>query len=152
MRFVIFLILFSALLPAQKAQLPDAAGKDTVMRVCAQCHGVEIFATKGNTRDGWTEVVSQMIARGAQGSDDDFATIVDYLATNLPPHSEVKKINVNKAAAAELSAGLQISDKDAGAIVGYRKQNGDFKSMADLKKVPGVDAAKLDSAKDKIAF
>ena len=122
------------------------------MRVCAQCHGVEIVAGKGNTRDGWTEVVSQMIARGAQGSDDDFSAIVDYLAANLPPHSDVKKINVNKAPAAELSATLQISDKEAGAIVDYRKQNGDFKSMADLKKVPGVDAAKLDSAKDKIAF
>jgi competence protein ComEA len=152
MRFVIFLVVFAPLLSAQKAQLPEAAGKDTVMRVCAQCHGVEIFAGKGNTRDGWTEVVGQMIARGAQGSDDDFAVIVDYLATNLPPHSDVKKINVNKAPAAELSAGLQISDKEAGALVDYRKQNGDFKSMADLKKVPGVDAAKLDNAKDRITF
>jgi len=95
---------------------------------------------------------AQMISRGAQGSDDDFATIVDYLATNLPPHADVKKVNVNKAAAAELASGLQITDKDASAILDYRKQNGDFKSLADLKKVPGIDAARLDSVKDRIAF
>jgi competence protein ComEA len=142
----------SAALFAQKAQLPDAAGKDTVQRVCLACHGPELIVGKGNTRDGWNEVVAQMISRGAQGSDDDFATIVDYLTTNLPPHADVKKVNVNKAAAAELASGLQISDKDAGAILDYRKQNGDFKSLADLKKVPGIDAAKLDSVKDRIAF
>jgi hypothetical protein len=29
-----------------------------------------------------------MIDRGAQGSEDDFARIVDYLATNFPPKSD----------------------------------------------------------------
>jgi competence protein ComEA len=137
-------------MPAQK--LPDGAGKDVFQRVCGACHAPELVTGKGNTREGWTQVVGEMITRGAQGSDDDFATVVDYLSANFPPKDEVKKINVNKADAAELESGLQIAAKDAAAIVDYRKQNGDFKTLDDLKKVPGIDAAKLDSAKAKIAF
>ena len=64
----------------------------------------------------------------------------------------MKKVNVNKAAASELETALQLSEKSAGAIVDYRKQNGDYKNLDDLKKVPGLDAAKLDALKAKIAF
>jgi len=146
-RFGTVLLIFSSVLSAQKSSLPDGAGKDVVQRVCAQCHAVEVFTVKGNTRDGWTQVVTEMVARGAQGSDDDFGTVVDYLTANFPP-----KVNVNKASAAELKAGLAIDQKDADAIVEYRTKNGNFKTMDDLKKVPGLDAEKLDSLKRKIAF
>jgi mono/diheme cytochrome c family protein len=37
------------------------------------------------TREQWGGIVSNMIGRGAKGSDEDFAAIVDYLAKNLPP-------------------------------------------------------------------
>lgn len=137
---------------AQQSQLPDGEGKDVTLRVCGQCHPANLVTGKGNTRDGWTQVVGEMIARGAQGSDDDFGEIVDYLTTNFPPKTEVKKVNVNKADASELQTGLQLVQKDATAIVEYRKQNGDFKSLDDLKKVPGLDAAKLDGVKQKISF
>jgi competence protein ComEA len=146
------LLIFSALALAQKSPLPDGPGKDVFLRVCAQCHAADMVSGKGNTRDGWTQLVGEMIARGAQGSDDDFAAIVDYLTASFPPKTDVKKVNVNKADSAGLQADLQLTPKDATAIVDYRKQNGDFKTLDDLKKVPGVDVAKLDSEKDKIAF
>jgi competence protein ComEA len=146
-RFGILLLNFSSVLSAQKSSLPEGAGKDVVQRVCAQCHAVEVFTVKGNTRDGWTQVVTEMVARGAQGSDDDFGTVVDYLTANFPP-----KVNVNKAGAAELKAGLAMEQRDADAIVEYRAKNGDFKGMDDLKKVPGLDAGKLESLKQRIAF
>jgi competence protein ComEA len=145
-------VLFSCLAFAQKAQLPDAPGKDVVQRVCGACHAPEMVIGKGNTRDGWTQVVDQMVSRGAQGSDEDFGTVVDYLTANFPPKSEGSKVNVNKAAASELQTGLQLSAKDSAAMVDYRKQNGNFKTLDDLKKVPGIDAAKLDGEKDKIEF
>lgn len=152
------LVLFSSLVFAQKTQLPDTPGKDVVLRVCGACHAPEMVIGKGNTRDGWTQVVGEMISRGAQGSDDDFSAIVDYLTANFPPKSDASpkadasKVNVNKAAASDLQTGLQLTAKDSSAIVDYRKQNGDFKTLDDLKKVPGVDIAKLDSEKDKIGF
>jgi mono/diheme cytochrome c family protein len=72
----------------QKQQLPDGPGKEALERVCSACHGAEIVLGRGLTRDGWTQVVTDMIQRGAQGSEDDFAQIVDYLATNFPPKSD----------------------------------------------------------------
>jgi len=146
-RLWILVMILASVLSAQKSSLPDGPGKDVVQRVCAQCHAVEVFTVKGNTRDGWTQVVTEMVARGAQGSDDDFGTVVDYLTANFPP-----KVNVNKATAVELKAALAIEQKDADSIVEYRKQNGNFKTIDDLKKVPGLDAAKLESVKQKIAF
>jgi mono/diheme cytochrome c family protein len=66
-------------------QLPDAPGRDTVKRVCGACHPAEIVLAKGMTREQWGSVVSNMISRGAKGTDAEFAQIVDYLAANLPP-------------------------------------------------------------------
>jgi cytochrome c oxidase cbb3-type subunit 3 len=37
------------------------------------------------TREQWGGIVSNMISRGAKGSDEEFAQVVDYLAANLPP-------------------------------------------------------------------
>jgi len=36
--------------------------------------------------------------------------------------------------------------------VEYRGKNGDFKSIDDLKKVPDLDAKKVDLKKDRLAF
>ena len=47
---------------------------------------------------------------------------------------------------------LDITPELAEAMVGYRQKNGDFKSLDDLKKVPGVDAAQLDTEKNRILF
>lgn len=71
----------------QRAELPDAPGRDTVRKVCAACHPAEIVLGKGMSREQWGGMVSNMISRGAKGTDAEFAQIVDYLATNLPPHT-----------------------------------------------------------------
>jgi competence protein ComEA len=162
-------LLAGLLVPLASAQdkqkLPDGAGKEVVQRVCNTCHGAEIVLGRGLTRDGWTQVVGDMVQRGAQGSEDDFAQIVDYLATNFPPKSDTesksdsagstdaaRKVNVNKATADELKTGLDLTAKQADSIVSYRGQNGDFKSIDDVKKVPGLDAAKIDAVKDRLTF
>jgi competence protein ComEA len=36
--------------------------------------------------------------------------------------------------------------------VTYRQQNGSFKTLDDLKNVPGVDAAKVDARKARLSF
>ncbi len=132
---------------AQTGSLPDGPGKEVVQRVCTQCHAVEVVTAKGNTRDGWMQVVTEMISRGAQGSDDDFGKVVDYLAVHFPV-----KVNVNQASAGDLQAGLGLGQKEAEAIVGYRKQHGAFQSLEDLKKVPGLDAGQVEGLKGRIVF
>ncbi len=47
---------------------------------------------------------------------------------------------------------LGISDKDAEAIVEYRKANGEIKDFDALSKVPGIDLEKLKQGRDAITF
>src|SRR5258706_11323522 len=73
--------------PAARS-LPDGPEKQVVQRVCGStCHGSEIVAGKGYSRDNWTTVVNGMIARGAKASASEFGEIVDYLSKNLPPRA-----------------------------------------------------------------
>lgn len=81
-----------------RVQLPDAPGKDTVQKICAACHGVEVIVPRGMTRQEWSQVVANMVAKGAKGTDEEFAQVLDYLAANFPP---------TKVAAPGASAGAQ---------------------------------------------
>ena len=63
--------------------LPDGAGKDLVMNVCAQCHTLARIVAKKATKEEWNRVVNNMAMRGAKASDDEFDTIVAYLAKNF---------------------------------------------------------------------
>jgi len=89
---MVFFSMFAIAANAAPAkQLPDGPGKEPLERICSACHGAEIVMGRGLTKDGWTQVVQDMIQRGAQGSEDDFTQIVDYLAKNFPPHSDSQK-------------------------------------------------------------
>ncbi len=67
------------------ADLPDAPGRETVTKVCSACHPAQVVLGKGMSREQWGTMVSNMISRGAKGTDAEFAQIVDYLSANLPP-------------------------------------------------------------------
>jgi cytochrome c5 len=73
--------------PAPKAKfvLPDGPGKEPAERVCSACHSPSVFTKLRHDQAGWTTVINQMIAKGADGSDDDFAKILTYLTTNFGP-------------------------------------------------------------------
>jgi glucose dehydrogenase len=63
--------------------LPDAPGKQTVVKVCGVCHGVETFSRTRMTAAGWRSTVSDMQARGAAGTVAEIQNIVAYLSTYL---------------------------------------------------------------------
>ncbi len=67
------------------AELPDAPGRDTVKKVCGSCHPPVLVLGKGMSREQWGDIVSNMISKGATGTEAEFTQVVDYLATNLPP-------------------------------------------------------------------
>ena len=95
--------------------------------------------------------MDKMIGLGAKGTPKEFDAILDYLVTTYPGE-DVPKINVNEARAIELESGLSLPRSQAAAIVQYRTKNGDFHSIEDLIKVPGVDAAKIEAKKDRLLF
>jgi competence protein ComEA len=137
--------------PAQPAdEWPDGPGKAIFLQTCSVCHTPENVLGHNLDSDGWTDILQRMVQFGAQGSDDDFTAILNYLVTNFPPAPA--KVNINKATAMNLRNWLGMPQASAEAIVAYRTQHGDFKTLDDVKAVPGVDTKFLDSVKDSLTF
>jgi len=121
------------------------------VKVCSACHDPNRVAALRLTRQGWESTVDDMKWRGAKGTDEEFATIVDYLATNFPGEAS-PKLNVNRAKQVDLESVLGLLRKEAAAVIAYRDKVGGFKSIGDLEKAPGVDVKKIEAAKDRISF
>jgi competence protein ComEA len=132
--------------------LPDGPGKETTIKICGKCHGVDVAVSRRESPDGWNAIVLQMIKRGAKGTNDQFGEVVDYLAEHFPKPQEEPRIAVNTASVEELGTGLGISEKEAAAIARYRDEKGKFKTFEDLGKVPGIDASKLEARKSRIDY
>jgi competence protein ComEA len=135
--------------PQSHPELPAGPGKNTLIRVCSTCHSPDNVIANGQDRAGWEDTITKMAGFGAVGTDDEFTEILDYLTKNFPAGGPV---NVNKATSAQLQSGLGLTPAEADAVIAYRKKNGDFKTIDDLKKVPDLDAKKVDAKKDHLAF
>ena len=146
-RLVIASIPLFFLAAAQAQDLPEGKGKDTFVKICGSCHDAAVVVTMHIGKDDWQTTVDDMKGRGADGTDDEFKTIVSYLTKYQGP-----EVNVNKAAAQDLTTQLEITDAEAAAIVKYRTDKGNFKAFADLQKVPGLDAKKIEPLKGRITF
>ncbi len=127
--------------------MPDAPGKDVTVRACGICHEARRAASLRLTRDGWAEVIDGMMKRGARLSDEDFKTVLDYLSTQFAGEA-ARPINVNNAPQIDLESVAGLLRSEARAVIQFREKNGPFKSLDDLKKVPGLDFSKIDSRRD----
>jgi competence ComEA-like helix-hairpin-helix protein len=143
-------LLFVLIAAVQGQDLPDGKGKDLVEDRCSSCHGLDLLLAEHDSKAQWSQIVNEMVSRGATGSAEELATIVDYLAANFGP--EAAKINVNSAAAEELQSGLMLTAPEAAAIVQFKKDHGKIKDWTVLSKIQGVDSKKLESHKDRITF
>jgi competence protein ComEA len=138
-------MLFIFLIASLMQELPEGPGKAEVLKLCRDCHELDTVTMENRTRDGWKKTVVKMGERGAEGTDEQFEAVVNYLTKNFG------RINVNKASAEEIVAGIDFSAKEAGAIVQYREKNGAYKNWKDLKNVDGLDAARVEAKKEHIA-
>jgi competence ComEA-like helix-hairpin-helix protein len=98
------------------------------------------------TRQQWEAKVTEMLQEEPDVTREERAMIVEYLSANFKPGG---KIYVNRAKAADLETAFEIPTKSAEAIVRYREEKGDFKSLDDLKKVPNVDVMRIEARKDR---
>jgi quinoprotein glucose dehydrogenase len=64
--------------------LPTGGAKSLVEKTCGvSCHSLEVVTSQRMNAKEWNAVVQNMVARGAQASDAEVPTIVDYLAKTL---------------------------------------------------------------------
>ncbi len=68
---------------AEPQGVPDGPGKDTFVKVCSACHGLDIIVALKHTKEEWKTVVDTMASYGASAKDEEFDAIVGYLAKNF---------------------------------------------------------------------
>jgi competence protein ComEA len=137
---------------SQADDLPDGKGKELILRACVGCHKADEIAVYRFTKDEYHTIVARMGDRGAQATRAELDVIADYLFANFPKIEDTTKLNVNKATAQQIAAGLGLTDAEAEAVVKYRERHGDFHAWGDLLIIYGVDGKKIAAAKDKISF
>ena len=145
----IALTLASAAAFAQN--LPEGHGRAETLKFCTQCHELARSISPRQDREGWNQTLTKMTAFGMRTKQDEYAAMLEYLAKQYPAE-DVPRVNVNTARAIDLEATLSLRRSQARQVLEYREKHGAFKSLADLKKVPSLDAAKLDEKRDRILF
>jgi competence protein ComEA len=133
------------------AQFPDLPGKDLTIKACSNCHEPERAASLHQSKDAWDATMASMVGRGMDLGDADYSTVLDYLSKAFPADAP-KPLNINTASAIDMESTLSLLRSQAALIIAYRDKNGRFKSLDDLKKVPGLDFSKIEEEKDRIAF
>ena len=146
---LLFVVLLTA--EAASAQMPQGPGREETEKLCSGCHELARSISTRQDRDGWKATISKMVSLGAQGTEKDFSLVLEYLATNYPAET-IPRLNVNQASAIDFESRLSLTRSQARAVIDYRAKNGPFKSIEDLKKVPGVDVAKIEAKKDVLTF
>ena len=147
---LLFPLWFAAAADQQEVKLlPEGPGKEAVVRVCLECHGVANFRKVRKDAGEWSESVDDMVDRGAKATPPEVNAIVAYLVKNFGKDA---KVQMNTAPLEEIKVVLGFTVPEAQAVVDYRERSGAYKSWRDLLKAPGVDAAKVEAKKDAMAF
>ena len=122
-----------------------ARESQSLKQVCANCHSLQIVMDTPMSYSAWHDTVQTMIDRGASGTDEQIDDIMDYL------HRTATTINVNTANADELELVLNVPEAVAKAIVA-RRSTQKFIDLPDLKSMPGIDKATIDTKARLIFF
>lgn len=131
--------------PAAQA-LPEGEGKALVEKLCTTCHGLDYIVPSQRTVRVWRETIDLMKGYGAEATDEQWKIITDYIIGN------VAYLNVNKADAEEFGMLFGIDEQAAQGVVAYREKQGGFKAIDDLKKAPGLEAARIDALQARLIF
>ncbi len=73
----------TTVLTAKAQNLPAGSGKADFQRICSGCHSLDRATSQRMTRAEWGVVVSDMVARGAQGSSAELDNVASYLSANF---------------------------------------------------------------------
>lgn len=145
------LLALAILVPAGAQQIPDGPGKAELVKICSGCHEVARSVSLRQDRAGWAATMTKMVTLGMKAPEKEMQAVFEYLAAHYPA-DDVPKLKINEAEAIDIESALGLKRSQAAAVIAYRTKNGPFKSIEDLKKVPGIEAAKIDAKKDRLVF
>ena len=146
---------------AKPAKVPDPPVKDMsaeqeekwatetealVERACVSCHPISDITKVRKSWADWNNTVVRMAALGIEADEDQLPAVKLYMTRYYG------LVNVNKANAAELSAVLGLSGKDASAVVAHREAHGDFADANALARVEGIDKTKLTDGAEALRY
>ena len=134
---------------AAQTVLPAAPGRDVTVKLCGNCHGAETVASVRHTPEGWREVITRMVAAGAQGTDQEIETVFQYLSTQFPADAQ-RALNLNTATSVELESVAGLLRKESALLIAHRQKNGPCKTLGDLRKVAGLDYRKIEARKARL--
>lgn len=77
----------AAVLVGSAQETGPAKGGEVVQKVCGVCHTTQSVLIVRRTRSQWQETIDKMVAMGAKASDEDFATVLNYLTAQYGPDS-----------------------------------------------------------------
>lgn len=135
----------------QELPLPDGPGREEARKLCAGCHELAKSFSLRQDRAGWQTTMDKMVAFGMKATEQEIKAVLEYVVRHYPA-DDVPRLKVNKAPAIEFESILSLKRSQAAAIIRYREEHGPFKTIEDLKKVPGLEAAKIDAKKDRLIF
>jgi competence protein ComEA len=142
------LLLAGAAAFAQQDALPEGDGKIAVEKACtSRCHGANVVQRSKRTPAQWQGIVDLMIDRGAVVTDEDYDAILTYLGKQL-----LATVNINAAPVERIVEVLEVSQKEAAAIVEYREKHGPFKGWEGVASVPGVDSKGIEERRERLEF
>ncbi len=68
---------------AAQELLPEGPGRETTLKACSGCHGVEFFIGVPRSRNAWENTMLRMQNRGMKISSEDYLVVAYYLATYI---------------------------------------------------------------------
>ena len=149
--FFFVLVLGFATAASAQDTLPEGAGKAQTLNLCGTCHEAAKATSVRLTREGWVETIDRMKAFGAAGPDEDFAAVLEYLATHFRG-DVARPLDMNTAESIDLESVLQLLRRESKVVLEYRAKRGPFTSLDDLKGLDPEIFKKIESKKDRIVF
>ena len=131
---------------AQGGTLPEGEGKAITEMTCSACHSIGYLTESTRTVMQWDDIFMMMESYGATATKEQWDQVHKYV------YAQLALVDVNKYEAKDLQSTIGVDEKVAGAIVSYRMANGGFKTIDDVKKVEGIDQAKVDALKARFVF
>ena len=140
-------LLPGLLAAADTDDLPEGNGKEIFVRMCANCHALKRVTKVRFPKKFWESVVDDMVSRGAEGTEEEASVVISYLSRNFG-----KPVEINRATAKQIEAGLSFSPAQSELIVRHRTENGPFQGFDDVLKVPGLSRKLADEQKNNMRF